>query len=168
MSMKEYAGSYKHMAAKRAYNAMMLDGAMVQIMYQFERRRLLRHRLAFLPAPDLDEFQNAPEDYVRDERYVHIVGRRLAPLPLRIDYNANRRELPFAHPKCHMTLGQYRGCRIPVSAPLTPHLFMDFVLRNFYDDDGHGYADGLRKSEHRFRPSIRPEEQRVVHLTAPD
>ncbi len=92
----------------------------------------------------------------------------MAPLPLRIDYNANGRELPFAHPKCHMTLGQYRGCRIPVSAPLTPHLFMDFVLRNFYDDDGHGYADGLRKSEHRFRPSIRPEEQRVVHLTAPD
>ena len=103
-----------------------------------------------------------------DGAMVQIIGRRLAPLPLRIDYNANSRELPFAHPKCHMTLGQYRGCRIPVAAPLTPHLFMDFVLRNFYDDDGHGYADGLRKSEHRFRPSIRPEEQRVVHLTSPD
>lgn len=31
MSMKEYAGSYKHMAAMRAYNAMMLDGAMVSV-----------------------------------------------------------------------------------------------------------------------------------------
>lgn len=62
----EYGEIYKRLVLSRAYNVKMLDGALIQLMYEFAGRTLTRHRLAFFPAPHLDEFQGSPDIYLED------------------------------------------------------------------------------------------------------
>ena len=89
---------------------------------------------------------------------------------MRFDYDARDdqyREL--AHPKSHLTLGQYRNCRIPVTAPLTPFRFIDFILRNLYDNESDRYAENLpRPRGGVFAESIAPAEQGVVYVVVPE
>jgi hypothetical protein len=163
-----YGEIYGHIASERAYNAMMPDGALVQMMYLFDGVELQRHRLAFLPAPHLEEFQSNPDIYLEDEIYADVIARNIVPFPLRFDYDARdsvHREL--AHPKSHLTLGQYENCRIPVTAPMTPFWFMDFILRNFYNTAFRRYADKLPSYDDSFELSILPAERGVVHVVVP-
>lgn len=164
----DYRDMYQLLLRERVYNLRMCDGALIQMTYEFTGRKLLRHRLAFLPAPHLDEFQNAPETYLDDELHGDIVARNVVPFPLRYDYDAREgRPKPVEHPLSHLTLGQYAGCRIPVSAPLTPHWFVDFVVRNFYHTATRRYAEEMSTKGGVFEESIRPEERRVVHVAIP-
>ena len=167
MKLDTYTHVYTHLADRRAYNLMMLDGALVQFMYRFERRRLAGHRLAYLPAPDARQ----PHDVFGDSRDGHlkdVTNRRAVPVPLRIDYDASeRRHRAQTHPKCHLTLGEHRSCRIPVSSPTTPCRFMDFLLRSFYDDGERAHANHLPKSKCQFAGSIHAEERQIVHVVVP-
>ncbi len=116
---RAYDEIYKRLVQARAYNVKMLDGALIQMMYEFADVTLQRHRLAFFPAPHLEEFQNSPDIYLDDEIYADVVAKNIVPFPVRFDYDARddqRQEL--AHPKSHLTLGQYKNCRIPVTAPM--------------------------------------------------
>lgn len=82
----------------------------------------------------------------RDAHLADATGRRAVPVPLRIDYDVSEgRHRPRTHPKCHLTLGERRTCRIPVSSPMTPCRFMDF----------------------QFAPSIHAEERQIVHVAVP-
>lgn len=126
MKDQDYRRIYRRLLTERAYSAIMLNNAILQIMYRFKGRELVAHRLAFFPAPKLEEFQNAPEWYLHDDVFVDVVARTTAPTLIRFDYDASEeRHRPVIHPKSHLTLGRYEGCRIPVSAPLTPYRFMD-------------------------------------------
>lgn len=166
LKKQDYREIYCHFLENRAYTVVMLDNALVQIMYRFKGSKLIAHRLAFFPAPDLQEFQNAPEWYWHDELFIDVLARTTAPALVRFDYNANQeRHRPVLHPKSHLTLGQYEGCRIPVSAPLTPYQFMDFVLRNFYDTPNKSYANKLPPIGKPFAESIDAEERSVMHMT---
>ena len=40
----DYRGMYRRLVQRRVYNAKMLDGALMQFMYEFSGRTLLRHR----------------------------------------------------------------------------------------------------------------------------
>ena len=51
-----------------------------------------------------------------DEIYADVVGREVVPFPLRFDYDARVKKQEVYHPACHLTLGQYTNCRIPVSS----------------------------------------------------
>ena len=164
----EYAEIYLGLVRNGAYNVKMLDGALIQMMYEFVGDRLQRHRLAFFPAPHLHEFQNSPDIYLDDELHGDVVARSIVPFPLRCDYDGrDGRHTNVAHPKSHLTLGQYEHCRIPVSAPVTPHWFIDFLLRNFYQTPGRSYAEGMPAGGVVFEESISPAERRVVHLVIP-
>lgn len=168
MKNQDYRRIYRHFVEERAYSAVMLDNAIVQIMYRFEGRKLMAHRLAFFPAPKLEEFQNVPEWYLRDEVFVDVVARTTTPTLVRFDYDASEaRYRPVTHPKSHLTLGRYEGCRIPVSAPLTPDRFMDFVLRNFYDTTERRYSNDLSRSTVRLPDTIDPRERGVLHVAVP-
>lgn len=162
-----YSEIYQNLLAERAYNLKLLDGALLQMMYSFGKKTLQRHRLAFFPAPHLNEFQNNPDVYLEDAIYADVVARNIVPFPIRFDYDGrdtHYREL--VHPKSHLTLGQYEECRIPVSAPMMPAMFVDFIVRNFYHVASHTqYADGLPISTKQVFPdTIFPSEQRVVHV----
>ncbi|MDE2699007.1 MAG: DUF2290 domain-containing protein, partial [Gemmatimonadota bacterium] len=73
----------------------------------------------------------------------------------------------LVHPKSHLTLGQYEDCRIPVTAPVTPLWFIDFILRNFYNTADERYTDDLFAQSDSFTESIHPDERGVVHMVVP-
>ena len=162
-----YDEIYKHLLRERAYNVKMLDGALIQMTYSFVDETVERHRLAFFPAPHLEEYQSNPEIYESDEIYADVVARNIVPFPVRFDYDAGSAGGAFAHPLSHLTLGQYRNRRIPVTAPVTPTGFMDFLLRNFYHTAFVMYADDLPVGSGSFSDTIRPEERKVVHVVVP-
>jgi hypothetical protein len=165
---RSYEEVYEELAMARAYNLRLLDGAMVQMMYEFQDGALLRHRLAFFPSPRLTPFQESPEVYLQDALFVEIVSRRIVPFPFRFDFDTRKGKFAeLVHPKCHLTLGQYEDCRIPVTAPLTPRWFIDFILRNFYHTAFDQYAEKLPRHSTLFGTSIFPKEQEIIHVIAP-
>ena len=168
MRDRPYEQIYRDLAESRAYNIKMLDGALVQMTYQFVHHELLNHRLAFFPSPSLREFQNDPEGYLYDELYADIVAESIVHVPMRFDYDSSEElHKVLTHPKSHFTIGQYQNCRIPVSSPLTPLQFIDFILRNFYHTAFESYTNKLPANGSRFSDSIQPEERRVVHIVVP-
>lgn len=164
---RAYDEIYQDIAQARAYNVKMLDGALLQMMYEFAGATLQRHRLAFFPAPHLEEFQNNPDIYLEDVIYADVVAKNIVPVPVRFDYHAQDDQRDLVHPKAHLTLGQYEHCRIPVTAPMTPFWFVDFILRNFYHTAFQRYADGLPDRGGAFAESIRSAERDIVHVVAP-
>ncbi len=165
---REYEKVYQDLSGARAFNIKLLDGAIVQMMYDFKNGALLRHRLAFFPSPRLIPFQDDPDIYFEDALFADIIARRIVPFPFRFDYD-NREGVynELTHPKCHLTLGQYEDCRIPVTSPITPHWFIDFILRNFYHTAFDHYAEKLPAHAALFGLSIFPKEQGVIHVAAP-
>ena len=165
---RPYEEMYRELTESRAYNIKMLDGALIQMSYQFGHGELVNHRLAFFPSPSLGEFQNDPQSYIYDELYADVVANSIGRVPMRFDYDAREDfHAVLVHPKSHFTLGQYRNCRIPVSAPLMPFQFVDFILRNFYHTAYEKYDVKLPTASARFAESIHPEERRVVHIVVP-
>ena len=163
-----YGEMYRDLRASRAFNFLMLDGALIQMFYEFGGDVLLRHRLAFLPAPDLLDFQNHPEIYARDVLFADVIDKRVVTVPFRFDYDRSEDVAKeIEHPKSHMTLGQYARCRVPVTAGVTPHAFMDFVLRSFYNSALSTLSEGLPAPALRFDQCIAESERRVVHIAIP-
>ena len=166
MGTDSYENAYRFLLEERAYSVRMLDGALIQMMYSFSGTHLVRHRLAFLGAPDLEEFQSDPETYDRDELHADMVARRVLPLTFRFDYDEGAAE-DVAHPRSHLTLGEYQGCRIPSSRPVVPGRFMDFVLRNFYETDKWRFCDQLPRQTGHFQTSMTAAEDALVHVEVP-
>ena len=165
---RPYGAVYDHFVKENAYNVKMFDGSLIQMMYMFDQRELLRHRLAFFPAPSSKEFPITPEFNEIEGIYAARVAASNVPFPLRFDYDAsNDRHQSVVHAKSHLTLGQYENCRIPVTKPMTPGRFIDFILRNFYDTPARRYADELPNDRRSFAESIVPEERNVVHIAIP-
>ncbi|MBN4092706.1 DUF2290 domain-containing protein [Methylobacterium sp. OT2] len=128
-----YVETYKMLEEAGAYNLRLIDGSLVQMLYTFKRNAIQSHRLAIFPAPHLESFDDAAELYMNDVLYSEITAKYLVKFPIRFDFSASDDEhIEFDHPKSHLTLGQYKGCRIPASAPLSPATFMRFVTRHFY------------------------------------
>lgn len=164
----EYTEIYNELAEKRSYNMKLVDGALVQLMYRMKGNRLIQHRLSFYPSPNLLPFQDDAESYMRDDLFLEIVQRRIVPFPLRFDFDA--RDGVYAdvtHPKSHLTLGDVKGCRIPVSAPLTPRWFVEFILRNFYQTDHHDFVRDLPRHRIKFPASITANEESLMHMVVP-
>lgn len=163
-----YDDTYRELRRARSFNVLMLDGAMLQMEYEFRRRRLVRHRLAFLPSPDLLEYQNNPDIYTQERMYADVVEKGVVTVPCRFDYDSREGiavEVP--HPVSHLTLGQYTGCRIPVSAGVTPYAFVDFVLRSFYNTASSLVDVRLPKPLLRFEICITPAERQTIHIGIP-
>ena len=120
----DYEQTYQTLAASRIFNMALRDGALIQMQYEFQNRRITKHRLAFNPAP------YAPEEYPEEDStfrgrfdFTAISDRTVVPVPFRFDFDEPN-AIDLEHPKSHLTLGQSEFCRIPVSAPLTPMQFM--------------------------------------------
>ncbi len=158
-----YEEIYKKLEEAKNYNIKMLDGALIQMLYSFEKNMLISHRLAFFPAPNLESFQNEPELYENDEIYADILGRNVVAFPIRFDYDPNNFE-EIKHPKTHATLGQYKNCRIPVSEPLTPEVFITFLLQNFYNPAFQKHTQKFIISSQRFAKTITNKEKSLLHL----
>jgi len=143
----------------------MLDGAIVQLLYDFVGDELVGHRLSYFPSPSLEPYQNEPELYEDDEIYADILKKNVVPFPLRFDYSSeDAKHIDVQHPKSHLTLGQYQNCRIPVFAPITPIVFIKFLLRNFYNTAYSAHEGKIRIPTTFFPACITQNEQGIPHL----
>lgn len=161
----DYREIYQQLEETRAFNVRMLDGAMVQLLYRFVGNDLVGHRLSYFPSPSLEPFQNEPELYEDDEIYADILKKNVVPFPIRFDYSSDdETHVDIHHPKSHLTLGQYQNCRIPVCAPITPIVFIRFLLRNFYNTAYCSHELRITVPTTFFPACISHNEQGVPHL----
>ena len=159
-----YSEMYAELIKRNHYNLKMIDGALITLLYKFQNNDIIEHRLSFFPAPNLEVFQNEPELYLEDELYLEFVDKRIVTVPLRFDFDSGESFIPIEHPKSHLTLGQYKNCRIPVSSAVSPYQFMAFIIRNFYHAAKNCSFLNLTKDTDKFEKSIVSEEQTLVHV----
>ena len=159
-----YEEAWRALDTSRTYHMKLIDGALVQLLYTFGDS-LTKHRLAYFPSPSLLNYEQASEDYDADEVYADIVGAGLVHIPLRFDFEQNAASNePLHHPITHLSLGQYPTCRIPVSAPLSPRRFLEFILRNFYHSAYRRHAGDIRLNTQMFPATLLQVERRLVHM----
>lgn len=168
ISMKNisYKDIYIILRKEKNFNFKMIDGALVQLMYNFDTSdNLIKYRLAFFPSPDLLEFQNESELYESDQIYADILFKNIVTTPIRFDYDPLNHKI-LDHPCSHLTLGQYQNCRIPLNKPITPNIFMDFILRNFYNTAKNKFSDQLNFDKiNSFNISIHDLEKKILHMS---
>jgi hypothetical protein len=162
----DYDKMYHDLAGRRCFSAKLIDGGLLQLMYSFKGGHLTKHRLAYYPSPDLSPFREDPESYLHDALFLDIVSRRIVPFPLRFDFDESAAR-DVHHPRCHLTLGDAKGCRIPVSAPLTPRWFIEFVLRHFYQTPQLDLVSALPAHKHNFAATITANESKLIHVVVP-
>jgi hypothetical protein len=163
-----YADIYKTLADSRAFIVKLPDGAICHLRYLFHNNSLIKHTLAFFPSPFLEEYQNNPETYNEEALFADVVSRNIVPFPIRFDFDSNEDVVKDVfHPASHQTLGQYKNCRIPVSSPLTPNLFFEYILRHFYCTAFQEYCEALPKFSERFPSTISPSERLLIHIQIP-
>jgi hypothetical protein len=129
--------TYFSWLAARRYSAVLLDGSLLQMTFDFRHSDLVGHRLAYIPCP-FDIGQDGTE-LLRTEPVLDVIdsyrgqGEEYLRLrsPIRFDYDPG--SASAEHPASHVTLN-HQGCRIPVCAPLTLGQFIELVFRRFYSD----------------------------------
>lgn len=159
---RPYAETYGVLREKRAFNMRLIDGALIQFRYRFRKNELLKHVLSFYPSPDLLEYQNDPEIYETDILFADVVMKDIVTTPIRFDFDLAAFE-EYVHPASHFTLGQYRNCRIPVIGALTPHRFLNLVLRAFYNTPYHEHCSEWKGVAPDFATSITDRERSDLH-----
>ena len=160
-----YSDAYSVLRDSRSYNMRLIDGGLIQMLFTYGADGLEKQRLAFFPSPDLLEYQNNSEVYELDELYSEVIARNVVTTPLRFDFDPDN-FVAGEHPRSHLTIGQYKNCRIPVSCALTPFLFIEFILMAFYNTPGRNIAEHLGPKRGRFPTSIDPAEIPRVHIHA--
>lgn len=148
---------------RRYFTLLLVDEAIIQFYYKFQNGVLVNHRMAFLPSPYLEEFQNNPDVYINDLIYAEVINKSLVPSPIRFDYDKKASE-DVIHPRSHMTIGQYQNCRIPVRSALTPFQFINFIFNNFYNNILFDTDLYDKCNEIYFGSSITPSESNLVHM----
>jgi hypothetical protein len=109
--------------------------------------------------------QNEPELYLEDEVYADAIARNIVPFPVRFDYSSDvEKFVDVDHPYSHMSLGQYKNCRIPACSPIGPLVFGGFIFRNFYNTAFRKYSEQIPVSDVWFPKSITDNERRIPHV----
>ena len=158
-----YVESYAILRNNRAFNICLIDGGMVQALYRFSGKTLVRHRLAFFPSPDLLEYQNNSEIYDLDELYGDVTERNVVTVPIRFDFDPNA-AVDYDHPTSHVTIGQYKNCRIPVSGAVSPFFFVNFLLRAFYNTPFRKFCSEIREGRQFLEETITTRERHHMHV----
>lgn len=128
-----YEKIYNEINKEKNYNFKMPDGGMLQLMYRFDKGGVLQaHRLAFYPSASYELYQNSVQLYDEDDVYGDILNKSVLPVIIRADYNREEVKGDIHHPFAHITLGDYKNCRVPVNKPISPIQFVNFIMEHFY------------------------------------
>lgn len=103
-------------------------------MYRFNSHgtELESHRLAYYPSPSYENYQNDAELYDAEYLYGDILNKDVLPVIIRADYSRKKVRSQIHHPYSHITLGDYKNCRIPADRPISPIQFVKFIMEHFY------------------------------------
>jgi len=160
-----YLDIYTSLSAEKCYSARMLDGGLFSFRYIFINNRIVKHHLSYLPSPTLEQYQNDPVMYQEEMIYSEIIAKNVMPCPIRIDFDSSSTSYQeHDHSYTHLTIGEYKNCRIPVAAPLTPWTFARFILRNFYNTIFKEYESQFSPSEFKYPKTITNNEQADTHI----
>lgn len=140
-SEKDYETVYREIREKRDFNILFPDGAIFQFMYEFDSKgkEIVKQRLAYFPNTRTQILENF-EEYSRCHYdsltlFSDIYIKRDLVCPVRFDFdNSEMSYKENDHSYSHCTIANYKNCRIPVSAPVTPYRFVKFILKNFYNE----------------------------------
>ena len=166
-TIEEYVGWVKN----SSYSALLLDGSVLQISYDFDGPELVGHRLHYFPCPfDLDDslvrelpFLEVVDFYAESLEFDRIRLRT----PIRFDFQYDLTTERVHHPRSHLTF-QWAYVRLPVTSPLSLGQFIKFVFKNFYPFlwRAHGFIREwpVQLLEH----SIEYEELDEIHLSVSD
>lgn len=161
-----YKDTYLELRKSRLYNILFPDGGMVQLMYDVANGDIVSHRLAFLPSPDLSEYQNFPEIYEEELMFAEVAKKSVVPTPIRFDFDRSN-AVPVIHPMSHLTIGQYRFCRIPVSRAVTPQKFLSFIIKSFYNFPGSDFSAALPTTSVVTEECIHEKERALAFVSFP-
>jgi hypothetical protein len=158
--------NYRAWLSTGAYSALLFDGSLLQLTYDFEGRELVAHRLAWVPCPfriDLELLLvESPIEVV--ELYAEGAANDvLLRTTIRFDYDALRARRN--HPAAHLSINSAE-CRIACAAPLRLGHFVDFVFRHFYPDywRAHPYLGGISRKAWGHQ-TVTQEEMNQLHVS---
>ncbi len=158
-----YEELYHAIKKNRDYNISLVDGGLLQLQYTFDDDEIVKQRLGFFPSPDLSEFQNSPEIYEHDLIYAEIIGRKVVTTPIRFDFDREA-FVEDDHPMSHLTIGQYKNCRIPIRSAVSPYRFFEFILGAFYNTAFRSYRDEIGTATFQFATTITTKEAQRIHI----
>lgn len=139
LKKQPYEVIYNQCILEKAYNLVLLDNAIIQFMYRIDKDQIVSHRLAYLPHPNYINLQDSPDTFEElsygNEYFTDIIEKKVISIPIRFDFDISAEKyVEHHHTYSHMTLGNFKNCRIPLNKPVTPKTFILFILRNFYFD----------------------------------
>ena len=161
----EYDEIYKELNKTRQYHMKLADGALIQLLYKTQGDKIISHRLAMFPSRDLESFQNEPELYQLDNIFADVLSKNIVTFPIRFDYNRSDIQ---GHPNSHLSLGQYKNCRIPVYGPIMPKIFINFILKSFYNSFFEDKIKDYFATTCEIEYSIKDEETKHMHIFLSD
>lgn len=125
---------YRDFMDAQTYSAVLYDGAIVQISYDFSGNDLVGHRLCYYPCPfDMDPelIRTEPlSDLIDVYRENNETTTNLRS-PCRFDYDEQNNGTD--HPTVHMHMIR-ANCRWAVSGPLSMGHFIRFIFQHFYPE----------------------------------
>ena len=162
---RPYKELHAEALSSKSYLFRLFDDSLFQMSFQVGAGELLRSRAAYLPPPSFDTFHESVELFEEDLMFADIIDRRIVAVPLRVDYDVRENVvISRQHPKSHFTLGQFDGCRLPLSAPITPTLFVELILRMFYSKALATCSKPVPSSSYRFKRCLDTREERETHV----
>lgn len=157
----DYDTIYNELSKNRQYNLKLADGMMIQLLYKVKNNKIVSHRLSMFPSRNLECYQNEPELYEMDCVFSDVLAKNVVTFPVRFDYDIEDKP---DHPNSHLSLGQYKNCRIPVYGPIMPNTFINFVLKNFYNSFFKEKIGSSFKTDYPFEYTIKDSELHEIHM----
>lgn len=158
--------NYRNWVETGAYSAILFDGALLQIAYEFAGHAVIGHRLAYVPCPFAFDVELLLVEPLVDLFDIYADGHTsevVLDSVVRFDFDPVR--AGPGHPASHLTINGSH-CRIACAAPMRVGHFVDFVLRNFYPTiwSTHPFFARLPYGGFATR-SITPDELEYTHLS---
>jgi len=173
---------YRQFFVRNHYTCLLLDGAFVQVSYDFKDNVIVGHRFCYYPCPlnlpqsryatDIDAWHSLleselllqieslqpPKEGEEEPAGATTGGLLRLRSPIRFDYDPEKRTA--LDPASHVHISD-AGVRIPVHAPLSLAQFVHFVVTHFYPSHAGVLADFPLRHHDRC---IEPEEETRLHI----
>lgn len=160
---------YLHWLETSQFSALLFDGAILQLTYDFEGHTIVGHRLAYVPCP-VDVMNQDSQDLLNEYPWGDVIRMQLAQgeevlmkSSLRFDYDPGH--AAEDHPETHFTMNSTE-CRIACATPFRIGRFLDFVFRTFYPSlySSNPYLAGFTK-EGWFDSDIADVDRDRIHFS---
>lgn len=136
-----YLNIYSEIISSVNYNFILLDGWIIQMLYEFESNwdTLKSHRLTYYPRITGIQLWEDPSEYEEMIYWIRsfweLSFKDNVSTPIRFDYVNNTYIFQeYNHSYTHLSLWGYKSCRLTTSWPLSPYQFISFVMKHFYHE----------------------------------